>query len=142
MKTEWDALVGETVVALYLTDQQELVFACASGKVLHAAMNSDCCSDSWIGDVVNAPSLLGATVAAVTVLDVERTDLPARCFDDTRTHQESEQYFGFDVRTNKGNCTIVARNSSNGYYGGDFNKLVELATVPDRCRPLTDDYQG
>lgn len=39
---------------------------------------------------------------------------------DGNSRQEFDSFYGYQLTTNKGHCTISYRNSSNGYYGGNL----------------------
>lgn len=112
-------LVGKKIAAVYLsTDQQAIKFVLDDGKDVDAFADGDCCSHSWIEDVLDPESLIGKEVLAV-----EDLDLPDALCGPTKTgYFEGEmRYYGCAIKTAGGVCTIAYRNSSNGYYGGNLS---------------------
>ena len=85
----------------------------------------DCCSETWFADITGLDNLRGQVVIGVRVLDVT---LPEG---DLRTRQEHDQVYGYRLSTQKGDCDIIFRNSSNGYYGG---KLVLVRSADSLSR--------
>ena len=83
----------------------------------------DCCSESWFADITGLDNLRGQTVIGVRILDV---DLPEG---DNRTRQEEDQVYGYRLSTRKGDCDIIFRNSSNGYYGGELVLVASAARL-------------
>lgn len=107
--------------------------------LLYFPFESDCCSETWLADVVNFDAMIGSPVLAV--YDVE---LPpgSHLTDESRTHQESDQIMGWDIRTAKGVCTLVVRNSSNGYYGGSVLSCELMDSVNSGWIQITEDYSA
>ncbi len=92
--------------------------------------DADCCSETWFADVVGVENLLGQPVLAATEtqdtvrydeLAGEEPDKPWESRDPrNRTRQEYDQIYGVTLTTPAGECDIIYRNSSNGYYGGSI----------------------
>jgi hypothetical protein len=113
-----NALVGQTVVALWLSSDREAIrFTLADGRDVVAYCDADCCSHTWIEDVLDPDVVLG------TVTRAEAIELPEQLQAATKTenYEEEMAYYGFAIETERGRCTIAYRNSSNGYYGGSLN---------------------
>ena len=132
MRHSMDALVGKTVTALrVLNDESCLVVETTSGPLVFCVAG-DCCSESWFADITGALNLIGGTVQTV-----EQAALPDYNCDDGRGRQEVDEVYGYRIATTKGHCVIAFRNSSNGYYGGWLSEVTE---APDGVwREITSD---
>lgn len=109
-------LVGKTISAIYLADHQGAIkFDLDDSTTVEALCDGDCCSHTWIEEIINHEAAIGSPVTKV-----EEIDLPEEFCGLTKTdHFEEEmQFYGCAIETAKGRCTIAYRNSSNGYYGG------------------------
>lgn len=116
-------LLGLQVTALKVApDESGLIFETPEGAILWAAYG-DCCSETWFADITGVDALLNHVV-----MSVERVSLEDPAEDDGRGRQEVDQYYGVKIVTNAGYVDIVYRNSSNGYYGGDYE---EFPLAPD-----------
>lgn len=114
-------MLGEYVRRVSVSDGEHyLMFRCRNVTITYATYG-ECCSETWFADITGLDNLRGQTVTGVRILDV---DLPEG---DTRTRQESDQVYGYRLATRKGDCDIIFRNSSSGYYGGEL-VLVSSAT--------------
>lgn len=77
-------------------------------------VEGDCCSVSWFADIIGVEKVQGTRIK-----EIREPDLSNYNTDDGRCRQESESVYGYDLVSEDGGiCTIVFRNSSNGYYGG------------------------
>lgn len=112
-------LIGKVVRAVFLADDREAIkFELSDGQPAIVSMvNADCCSHTWIEDILGCDAILDSPV-----LEVGDLELPDALCGVTKTDNSEEemQYYGFFVQTAKGRCTIAYRNSSNGYYGGSL----------------------
>lgn len=125
-------LVGKTVHSLSRTDDQ-LLFLTDSDPVL-AVVEGDCCSDSWFYSITGVENLIGQKVYFIIDEDDNRNlDVD---IDDGLGRQESDSAYGIGVVTEKGICTIIHRNSSNGYYGGELRSYI------DKLSKLHPDWKG
>lgn len=116
-------MLGEYVERVSVNDGERfLMFHNGSATTTYEACG-DCCSESWFADITGLDNLRGQTVIGVRILDV---DLPEG---DTRTRQESDQVYGYRLSTRKGDCDIIFRNSSNGYYGGELVLVSNAASL-------------
>lgn len=118
-------LVGRQVISVELSDDKQLItFVTDDGKFMFDAFG-DCCSDSWIEELDNPGALIGQKVTAVEEFTLESIDA-----DEAREkykgkvgEQDFLTVYRYDIKTDKGTCTIDFRNSSNGYYGGYLNRI-------------------
>lgn len=111
-------LVGKTIIGIDLSDDRQAIrFRLADGDPIVARCDGDCCSHTWIEDVLTPESALGE------VINAEDVDLPEHLRQKTKTdnYEEEMAYYGFVIDTAKGRCVLAYRNSSNGYYGGSLN---------------------
>lgn len=127
-------LIGKTVAALSINDDQSvLVVTHDQGRCVYTTW-ADCCSETWIADILGVCNLIGQKVVAAE--DVELEDV-----DDGRTRQEYDQFFGIRLTTTRGYVDIVYRNSSNGYYGGDLFRGKD-SDVSGKLIAIEDDYSA
>ncbi len=122
LKVEWvnsglEQLRGATILRLRRGDYF-LEFDTDLGDFV-ADVEGDCCSSSWFYSITGVAQLLGAQVTGFYEPDVADVNL-----DDGLCRQEYDSAYGITLVTTKGECRIVYRNSSNGYYGG----WISLAT--------------
>lgn len=134
-ETQMKELVGRRIVGLSIGDAESVLAFFTDTDTIAYETLGDCCSTSWFADIVGVDALIGATVANVEELPLEDYNT-----EDGRSRQESDAAYGYKIRTERGYCDIVFRNSSNGYYGG----WMELRTkpLPADMKPITDDWQA
>ena len=126
-------LIGKTVTHLRVNDDQSiLAFAHPDGTSTAYQTDADCCSETWFADITGVSALIGATVTAAD-------DVALNCTQDDRCRQESDEFYGVKLRTDKGYVDIVYRNSSNGYYGGSID--LYTGELPPMVA-ITDDWQA
>lgn len=104
-------LIGKTITEVqWTTDKKAIRFIMTDGEEVIARADADCCSETWIENVT-----LPALGFPATVLSAHGIEMP-----DLGTPPEFEcvDYYGFEIKTDKGDMTIDYRNASNGYYGG------------------------
>jgi hypothetical protein len=112
-------LVGKTIKAINLDVSGDAIqFLLDDESIVKAVADGDCCSHTWIEDVLDPEAAIGSEV-----LEADDIDLPDHLCEPTKHgHDEDEmEYYGFAIKTAKGVCTIAYRNSSNGYYGGSLS---------------------
>lgn len=128
-------LVGKTIVKLMIDkdEQQYLVFETTEGELAYIAYG-DCCSESWFADIFSVGALVGSTV-----ISVEEIEMPSP--EDNRTRQEYDEAYGYKFKTTKGYADVVFRNSSNGYYGGWLELILEVPSKVDLME-VTEDYSA
>jgi len=110
-------LIGHVILDIQIGRQEDSVrFVCVNGDKIDFDTTSGCCSETWIAEVLNLPALIGKRVIAAIDLG-----LPERP-DDGHSRQAHDIFYGFRLDTKAGSCTIVFRNSSNGFYGGTVQR--------------------
>lgn len=111
-------LVGKTVKEIFLADDREAIkFVLGDDSEIIARCDGDCCSHTWIEDVLAPEVAVGSPV--LNVIDLELPE-DLRTPTKTENYEEEMQYYGCAIETAKGRFTIAYRNSSNGYYGGNL----------------------
>lgn len=119
-------LVGKRITAIQIDRERDfLQFHTDQGTVVWGAYG-DCCSESWFQDLINVHALIDyddkkkASPVVTAVEEVAMGEvLPA-------TRQDYDQLYCVNIKTARGVCSVVFRNSSNGYYGGDV-QLVDTS---------------
>ena len=126
-------IIGKTINKIFTNDDQSvLVFETSEGDVIYQT-EGDCCSETWFADVTGVDALIGGTVQNAEDIEMETVV-------DGRTRQEEDEFYGVKIVTDKGHSSIVYRNSSNGYYGGNINH-VQIPR-PELLVPITEDWSA
>lgn len=129
------SLVGKTIKQVYISRGEDfLVVLHDEGHSLYETYG-DCCSETWIADLVGVQNLLGHKVLHVE--DVAMEDV-----EDGRTRQEYDQFFGIKIATTGGYVDIIYRNSSNGYYGGDLSEVRDRGFDLSEMVEITEDFSA
>jgi hypothetical protein len=127
-------LVGHKVMGVFVSnDEEELIFVTATGAFRYRTYG-DCCSQTWFADMIGVKQLIGGTVIAAQAIDLPVTD--------ERSRSEEDQNYGIALNTEKGVCTIIYRNASNGYYGGSIDLVETLPDTLDKFRPVYEDWSA
>jgi len=138
------SLMNETIDGIFVSDDGSyLKIHVRRGYCYHYECEGDCCSETWISDIIGVDALRGQKVLDIETMETiyEGNDGAAR------SRQEVDQIFGFKLKTQKGCCDIIFRNSSNGYYGGNIRRVFLGDYRDDHLAKLTwneitDDYTG
>jgi hypothetical protein len=112
-------LIGKIITSIDLAaDRQAIRFILADGSEVTALCDGDCCSHTWIEDVINPEAAIGSEVLRAQDIELpeEFQTLPTK----TDNYEDSVQFYGFEITTAKGTFLLAYRNSSNGYYGGSL----------------------
>ena len=112
-----EALIGRQVTKVEVSpDREKITFTTTTGNVV-LSVYSDCCSYTWIEEISDLPALFG------TISEVNNLDMPDLGSLSTQycPAPDEVQYYGLQIITEHGRCTIDYRNSSNGYYGGSLD---------------------
>jgi hypothetical protein len=135
MELELNDLLGRTVhqvlanadldVWRFVTDQGNVDYVCYG----------DCCSESWVNHIADLDVLIGQKVEEVEEIDL----FSLLGAEPEPTKQEVDKVMFHRVRTDKGVCVIEFRNSSNGYYGGTFERTA-INEERDPLSPVTEDF--
>lgn len=113
----FDNLLNKTVLGIEVSEgEQYLRFRFQDGDDVVFSTGADCCSETWFAEILAPYALIGEKI-----LKAETLDIPHK--DDNNSRQECDIFYGFALHSAKGICTVVFRNSSNGYYGGDIAEL-------------------
>ena len=118
MGDKLDTLIGKTVQRIYVGPGERQLWLEFSDGCLLLDTEGDCCSESWWADILGVKQLIGNPIT-----DAEAIDLPDP--QDERSRQLYDQAYGIRIRTTGGECDLIFRNSSNGYYGGWFTASWE-----------------
>lgn len=120
------ALVGQRVVSIAIDDAHDAVLRIVTNAgTWTLTAEGDCCSESWF----DRQHLEGADIVAGHVITAVEKRTPLGDPNDGRTRQESDQIYSTEIRTAVGACVFEMRNSSNGYYGGEFEAAFEAGEV-------------
>lgn len=107
--------MGQTILDIYLSDNKEQIkFKLEDGQEIIARCDAECCSYTWIEDVLDPDAVIGSPVLQAFDINMPA---PANAEEDPNGYI---QYYGFAIETVKGRFTIAYRNESNGYYGGSL----------------------
>jgi len=130
-------MIGKQVLVLMVSPgEQEVGFITTEGTSYVCETFADCCSETWVADILGVQALLSGVVTAFELVEFPEVE-------DGRTRQEFDEFFGFRITTTKGRCDFVFRNSSNGSYGGDV-KPPSLCTLSAFVgwKPVADDFSA
>lgn len=106
-------LDGKVITGVKIADdKQAILFQTASGDIV-AGCYAECCSHTWIEGIELPVNGFPATVLSAE--DIAMPDLGSPAEYDVIA------YYGFKVKTDKGDIVIDYRNESNGYYGGNLS---------------------
>ena len=141
-ENSWDdqmtALVGKEIKSLRVSeDLSVIIFGYGSCKEKYIAYITvgECCSQTWFADITGVEALLGNEVIGWRTDDMETYNV-----DDGRGRDDVDSAYGITLFTKKGACSIVYRNSSNGYYGGNISPYNGDFT--DKLILITDDWMA
>ena len=110
-------LVGKTVQKVFLAeDRKALKFLLADGSEVKAWVDANCCSYTWIEELQGVDQLIGAVVTSVEGVNMPTPEGEV----ETSSGEDTVQFYGTKIHTDKGFMLIDYRNESNGYYGGDL----------------------
>jgi len=130
----WGQLLGVTVYNMYVSEGEGVIAFCTQkaysgrgysheAKHLIIETNGDCCSETWFADIVGRDNLIPNEIIGVRFLSVPSVE-------DNRSRQDVDDFYGVRLSTSKGDCDIIYRNSSNGYYGGSSSlSKVEFSSL-------------
>lgn len=150
-----NGLIGKKITGIKVSDDQSLLSFFTESEVISYQACGDCCSETWFADLIGVTSLIGSTVSLVEKLvfescpmchkDLIRTPtsngpLQGYSCDDGRGRQDSDQAYGYSLISTRGRTTVIFRNSSNGYYGGEI--VLYNGDLPQNMIEITDDWQA
>jgi hypothetical protein len=145
---EMKGLVGLRVAGLQVGDLVHLPQSWSEGEaalIFHTDLRDapvmyrafgDCCSQSRFADITGIQNPIGGVVIRVEVNPLENYNVK-----DGRTREEYDKAYGWDIYTERGVCSVIMRNSSNGYYGGwiePYNGSLSGHTILGDAVDLTE----
>ena len=132
-------MIGKRIrnIKLDADNQRYLLFETDSDHIVFEAVTPDWSeSISWFADIIGVEEVLNQSI--VSIVDIE---MDKRVKFDNRTKEgyTFDDFYGVKIKSNRGICDIIYRNSSYGFYGGDL-KVSE--TIPENVRwqEITTDY--
>ena len=125
-------LVGKTIVAVFRSSEDTIIFKDSIGALHEYTVDGDCCSTSWWLMGMNVQSLIGKTITSVLH--------DSRSFEfGTRQERDISDVFALNVETYNAYTIFEHRNSSNGYYSGDVS-YRSPAVLPEDAVQVTEDH--
>jgi len=125
-------LLNRIITKVLVSDDQHRIQFVTDQGPINYFLEADCCSETWFSDILNVSDIINSKVIEVSCLELPDYD----CYDG-RSRQEVDEVYGYSIKTEKGSCEVIFRNSSNGYYGGDIhytdatfdaNEFVDIAS--------------
>ncbi len=102
--------------------QDRIIIDTDNGKFTYITYG-DCCSETYFSEVWNVKNMIGKKITEVEDLELVEGDAPLR-----KSRQEVDSIYGIRLKSKNddyydtsNNMTIIFRNSSNGYYGGNID---------------------
>jgi len=130
-------LLNTVIHKIFIEDGEEhLQFETDKG-IITFETDSDCCSETWFADIVGVANLLGQEVIAVEYVELDNYNV-----EDGRCRQEGDSVYCERLTTTKGTCDIIYRNSSNGYYGGDYSLEKNITELLPNTKEILEDWQA
>lgn len=130
-------LLNRTIMSVLVSnDQTYIQFETDQGPISYS-LDADCCSETWFSDILNVSNLINNRVVEVCNLE-----LPDYNLDDGRCRQEVDEVYGYSIKTEKGSCEVIFRNSSNGYYGGSIYQSDTFLNKDELVEVITDDWKS
>lgn len=99
----------------------------------------DCCSSSFFSEILNPQNILGQKITEVKEIDLEPGEAPIR---KGTSEDDHEQIYGIHITSEKGTCTIIFRNHSNGYYGGSIMSIHHDIPANTKIWNITEDWSA
>lgn len=124
-------LVGKVITEIWISpDSESIVFVDGNREPHGFYVDGDCCSYSWINDLLGVDALLGQNVLKIE--DMEDTEI------DNGDEYDCLQQYGVKFTTERGYFDLIHRNSSNGYYGGSLCGSENMVVTDDMIRVTKD----
>lgn len=117
-------LVGETVKAVYLSEDKTIVkLVCEGNKTIYGITEAECCSETWIEEIMEVDDLLNERILAIENDFIGDgiaviTNLINMLKDKQEDPYDRISNYSFNFKTKKGVTRLIYRNGNNGYYGG------------------------
>lgn len=126
-------LVGKTILEVRMGMESTYIQFETDEGVFSYFTQAECCSESWINHISGLQAILGQKV-----LKTEQMDMPDICpgQEDFSGKDYIDSVYSFKIFTSQGVCEIEMRNASNGYYGGNLEKVEFI----DKVKPIVEDF--
>lgn len=144
-------LIGKRINAIFMGDDDwTIVFRTVEGTHYQYQTQKDCCNTVWVnhlsgmralgaGDNNSFDLLRGAMVLSAE--DKEWTENRNWADDDGGEYGDVIQDGFYTITTDRGQIDIEVRNSHNGYYGGSFDEVENVALDSiDNLKQVFDDF--
>lgn len=129
-------LVGRKIEELYVgPEEADLILVLDNGDICRFDTEGDCFSESWWADIVGVKQLLNHTITSIDEVDMP---IPK----DDRTRQDEDEAYCYKIKTDGGECDLIFRNSSNGYYGGYASMEWVNNFIIKNYRQITEDWRA
>lgn len=132
MENTFDILIGKTVKAIYITDDDQQLWFDTNAGYYAFVTDNDCCNHVWFC-YFNGVDKLPARVKSTKDYPWEKLTQGQFVMGD-----EAEDRVLFTLVTTKGNIDIEVRNSHNGYYGGSVKWMPKSTTMPNEVVQITN----
>lgn len=134
-------LLGKKITSIFLKDNKKedsIIFNTDDG-MLGFNTYAGCCSETYFSDIIDVKNILGETI-----IDIEDCRYCDRCQQVNaipfhKPRQDSDKIWGIKLKSTKGICQIIVRNSSNGYYSGEHSFNPDLK-IDDSFFEIKEDY--
>ena len=131
METELKDLIGNKVTKIFM-NQQYLRFNTDQGDFTYE-VDGDCCSSSFFYDFYGVKNLLeNGKIKEIKTVELMSGDVLAK----NTSSSDLIQVYGYQITTestryNDMTAVFSFRNESNGYYGGNIQKVENKEGLPE-----------
>ena len=121
-------LIGKKVnsIKIYGDFQRYIEFETDNGIICYEGVG-DCCSETYFSNIWNPQNILDEVIEEVETMELMDGEYPNR-----KSRQDVDSVYGIKLIVGKKEylnskcCVILFRNSSNGYYGGEYELTQEI----------------
>lgn len=118
--------IGKTIES-FSFERSKITFLFTDKENLELFAQGDCCSESWFeqisGEEACASGAIFSDLELITMEDVTHGDY------------QTEVFYGFKIKTDKGIADVDMRNMSNGFYGGFISVNIDEQYTSDKIYP-------
>lgn len=119
-------LIGLKIIKLEIGNSENALRFTTKDGALTYVCEGDCCSETWFSEILDLDCMVNHTISEVQ-------DLILPDWKDGHGRQLSDKFYGFRITSEVGYTTVVYRNSSNGYYGGNcYLANCKSLSCPDK----------
>lgn len=133
--SDFGVLLGKDIDDVFVSDDQQYIKFRMYGREFVFVTDGDCCSETWFADIIGRKNLTNEFISGVETLELPSDPK------DGRSRQEYDQVYGVRFKTKRGDCDVIYRNSSNGYYGGSAS-LCNEPPEGIKWEKITGDWQA